>query len=226
MKSRDKHYLPFTIEIVSSKKDLANAIELRAAAYSRHNAPALDRVRNGEPEDERDDVVLLIARSKLDGGIVGTMRLDPNLNSPLHIESVITVPEPYSRSRCVEFMRLGVRNGTSGRLVSAALAKAGYEICVAMNVDYIFLCSRSPVDTLYRGYRFDDLLNGRKLELHYAPGAPHFVLCLPVAEAEDRWRQHSESVYRFFVETEHPDIRIDYAQVRQRFSAGRLAEPV
>jgi hypothetical protein len=219
LNSRERHYLPFTIRVASSDRDFADAISLRAQAYARHNAPALDRVRNGEPDDERDDVVLLIARSKLDDGVVGTMRLDPNLRSPLHIASVITLPEPYGSARCVEFMRLGVRNGSSGRLVSAALAKAGYEICVAMNVEYIFLCSRSPVDTLYRGYRFDDLLNGKKLDLPYAPGAPHFVLCLPVADAEVRWQRHSESVYRFFVQTEHPDIRIDYATVERRFTA-------
>ena len=75
----------------------------------------------------------------------------------------------------------GVLNGASGRLVSFALAKASYEICVAMKMDYIFLCSRPPVDTMYRRYRFDDFLEGKKLDLHYAPGVPHTVLCLPVA---------------------------------------------
>src|SRR5690349_19885263 len=120
---RERHYLHITISIASSAQDFADAIAVRAEAYARHNAPALDRVRNGEPDDERDDVVLLLARSKLDGGVVGTMRLDPNVRSPLHIASVVTLPEPYSSARCVEFMRLGVRNGSSGRLVSAALAK-------------------------------------------------------------------------------------------------------
>ena len=136
----------------------------------------------------------------------------------------MTVPEPFNKSRCVEFMRLGVLNGSSGHLVSSALAKAGYEICVAMRMDYIFVCSRAPVDTLYRGYRFDDLLNGKKLDLHYAPGAPHFVLCLPVADAEERWRLHSRSVYRFFIETEHPDLEIDYEEVRRRFVSRRAAK--
>ena len=224
MKSRERHSLPFTVKLVQGQADLADAIAVRAEAYRRHNAPALDKVRNGEEDDERDDVLLLVARSKLDGGVVGTLRIDPNLNRPMHLQSVIDVPDRYSKARCVEFMRLGVRNGSGGRLVSSALAKAGYEICVAMKVDYIFLCSRSPVDTLYRGYRFDDVLGGKKLDLHYAPGAPHFVLCLPVAEAEERWRLHSKPVYSFFMETDHPDIQVDYGMVREKFSRPELAE--
>lgn len=224
LKSRERHFFPFTVKLVGSRRDFTDAIALRAEAYRRHNAPALDKIRNGEEDDQRDDVVLLVARSKLDDGVVGTLRIDPNFYRPMHVESVIDIPAPYSKSRCVEFMRLGVRNGSGGRLVSSALAKAGYEICVAMKVDYIFLCSRSPVDMLYRGYRFDDLLGGRKLDLHYAPGAPHSVLSLPVAEAAERWRLHSHSVYSFFMETEHPDIQVDYAAVRERFDPCELAE--
>jgi hypothetical protein len=220
LKVRERHFLPFTVKLVASKDDFAAAIAVRAAAFRRHNAPASDRLQYGEEEDLRDDVLLLVARSKLDGGVVGTMRIDPNLNTPMHLDSVMTVPEPFNSSRCVEFMRLGILNGSSGRLVSSALAKAGYEICVAMRMDYIFLCSRAPVDTLYRGYRFDDLLDGKKLDLHYAAGAPHSVLCLPVAEAAERWRLHSRSVYSFFIETEHPDLQIDYTEVERRFATG------
>ena len=224
LKRRERHFLPFTVKLVESRRDFADAISLRAEAYRRHRAPAFDQVRNGEEDDGRDDVVLLVARSKLDDGVVGTLRINPNFYRPMHLESVIEVPAPYNRSRCVEFMRLGVRNGSGGQLVSSALAKAGYEICVAMGVDYIFLCSRSPVDLLYRSYRFDDLLGGRKLDLHYAPGAPHSVLCLPVVEAAGRWRLYSDSVYRFFMQTDHPDIQIDYQVLNARFRELDLAE--
>ena len=217
MKQRERHFLPFTVNLVRTKEDLARAVAVRASAFLRHNAPAADKLRNGERDDERDDVVLLVARSKLDGGILGTIRLQPNLKTPMHLESVIALPYPFNKSRCVEFIRLGVLESMAGRLVSSALAKASYEICVAMKMDYIFLCSRSPVDTMYRRYRFDDFLEGKKLELHYAPGVPHTVLCLPVAEAEERWRLHSQPVYRFFIETEHPDLEIDYDAVKSRF---------
>jgi hypothetical protein len=78
---------------------------------------------------------------------------------------------------------------------------------------------------MYRRYRFDDFLQGKKLDLHYAPGVPHTVLCLPVAEAAERWRLHSQAVYRFFIETEHPDLAIDFEQVRRRFVSREVVEP-
>ena len=206
------------MKVVTTKRELESVVALRSAAYLRHNAPAADKVRFPEEEDERGDAVILVAQSKLEGGVVGTMRINSNLNSPIQLESVMTLPAPFNQSRCAEFMRLGVVSGTSGRLVSSALAKASYEICVAMKMDFIFVCSRPPVDTMYRGYKFDDLLNGKRLDLHYAPGVPHFVLCLPVAEAPARWLLDSRSVYRFFMETEHPDIEIDYDEVKRRFA--------
>jgi hypothetical protein len=226
LESRERQYLPFTVSLVATKDELARAVAVRATAFLRHNAPAADALRHGEKDDLRDDVVLLVARSKLDGGVLGTIRIQPNLRTPMHLESVISLSFPFNESRCVEFIRLGVLNGSSGRLVSFALAKASYEICRATQMDYIFVCSRAPVDTMYRRYMFDDFLEGRKLELHYAPGVPHTVLCLPVAEAEERWRLRSPQVHKFFVETDHPDLRVDYAAVTSRFAAPKPAMPV
>lgn len=219
-----RHSLPFTVKVVTTKSELDSVVALRSAAYLRHNAPAADKVRYPEEADECGDAVILVARSKLEGGVVGTMRINSNLNAPIQLESVMALPDPFNQSRCAEFMRLGVVNGSEGRLVSSALAKASYEICVAMKMDFIFVCSRPPVDTMYRGYRFDDLLNGKKLDLHYAPGVPHFVLCLPVAEAAERWRLRSRAVYRFFIETEHPDLEIDYTEVKRRFAIRATAD--
>src|SRR3954454_25086585 len=89
LKHRERHFLPFTVKLVATKDDLSRAVALRASAYLRHNAPAADRVRYGEEDDERDDVMLLVARSKLDAGVVGTMRLNPNFSVPMHLESVM-----------------------------------------------------------------------------------------------------------------------------------------
>jgi len=219
---RERQFLPFTVSLITTKEDVARVVAVRAAAFLRHNAPAAAALIDGEKDDERPDALLLGARSKLDGAFLGTIRLQPNLHTPMFLQSVITLQPPYSAARCIEFIRLGVANGTSGHLVSSALAKASYAISVALKMDYIFLCSRAPVDTMYRRYCFDDFLCGKKLDLHFAPGVPHTVLCLPVAEAEERWRLRSPAVHRFFVETEHPDLQIDYQKVRDRF-AGRSA---
>ena len=216
---RQHQLLPFTVSLVSTENDLLEAIALRAAAYSRHKAPAADKLHVAEEDDRRDDVAVLVARSKLDDGVLGTIRINPNFNAPMRFEASASLPLSFAGRRCAEFMRLGVTSGDGGRLVTKALAKASYEICVAAQIDYIFVASRPPVDLVYRAYMFDDLLNGSKVELQYAPGIPHSILCLPVAEAEQRWLEHSRPVHRFFVETAHPDIKIDNAAVARQFAA-------
>jgi hypothetical protein len=223
--TRETQFLPFTVSLVSTASELAEAIALRSSAYARHKAPAAELMKDPEEDDGRDDIVLLIARSKFDGGVVGTMRINPNLVHPMHLESAVTLPEPFASSSCAEFMRLGVTNGPGGRLVTSALAKTSYEICVACGIDYIFVGSRPSVEAVYRGYMFDDLL-GKRIELSYAAGVPHRILCLPVREAEERWRRAAGTVYQFFVRTEHPDIRVDYAAIARRLSAPEALERV
>lgn len=226
---KPKQLLPFTVSVADTRTDLAEIVSLRSAAYSRHNAPAADKLRSPEEDDWRDDIVLLVARSKLDGGIVGTIRINPNLAAPMSLESATALPARFAHARCVEFMRLGVSSGGAGRLVTSALAKASFYICAASQIDYIFVASRPPVDIVYRRYCFDDLLEGRKVELPYAPGAAHSILCLPVREAESRWMGRSPGVHQFFVETHHPDLELDFAGIGSRFhqrALRRRAEPV
>lgn len=211
-----RHALPFRVSLVTSEDELERVVALRSSAYARHAAPAADKLRVPEPDDARDDVVVLVAKSKLEDMVVGTIRLNPNSRTAMRFEASAPLPDRFAGARCVEFMRLGVASGGNGDLVSAALAKASFHVCKASDVDFIFVASRHPVDVVYKRYRFDDLLDGKKVQLDYAPGVEHSILCLPVATAEERWRKHSRSVHSFFVETEHPDIGVDYAEAAHR----------
>lgn len=195
---------------------MERAVALRSSAYARHAAPAADKLRVPESDDGRDDVVVLVAKSKLDDMVVGTIRLNSNSKTAMRFEASTRLPERFAGTRCVEFMRLGVASGGQGQLVSAALAKASFRVCKASDIDFIFVASRHPVDVVYKRYRFDDLLDGEKVQLDYAPGVEHSILCLPVATAEERWRKYSRLVHNFFVETEHPDIAVDYTEAARR----------
>ena len=70
------------------------------------------------------------------------MRLNPNMSRPLRIESETDLPPQFRKLRLVEFMRLGVENGIAGQMVTAALVKAGFEICHACGFDYILAAGR------------------------------------------------------------------------------------
>ena len=132
------------------------------------------------------------------------------------VESAMTLPPEVSRGSPVELMRGSVRGGTAGRMVSAALAKASFLITLELRFTHIIVTCREPVDSMYRAYQFDDLLGGRMINLPYSPGAQHRVLCLPVAEAADRWRTNNVRLNEFMLGTTHPDIRLDFDAVRER----------
>lgn len=212
--------LAFHVRLATTPSELRQAVGVRSAAYGRHMPEVGASLREPEPDDARDDVLIVIAASKLDGTVLGSMRLQPNLRQPLRIEGEADLPALYRGKRLVEFMRLTVTNGTAGRLVMPALAKASFEICYRTGIDYAFVAGRHPVSLMYQAMQFDDVLRGGKVNLSYAAGVPHSIYCLPIEEADERWRRAGQSLYPFMAHTEHPDIVIDYTSPLLRRFAG------
>ena len=212
--------LPFRVRLVSSAQDLDAAVEIRSSAFARHLPEQGKALLQPEVDDRYKDVLLLIAERKLDRRVLGSMRLQPNLNRPLRIESVTKLPQPYEGRRLVEFMRLGVENGISGNMVMAALAKASFEICHAAGMDYIVAVGRRTTSEIYRSMRFDDVLQGAKINVPHAGNLPHSIYCLPVFDADRRWQSTQHRLYDFMAHTEHADIHIDYDRVFDAFGIG------
>ena len=160
---------------------------------------------------------MLIAERKTDRRVLGSMRLQPNLFRPLRVESETRLPDVYQDRRLIEFMRLGVENGNAGKMVMAALSKAGYEICHASRFDNIIAAGRRSTSEIYRSMQFDDVFQGRTVALSYAENTHHWIFALPVEEAERRWQAANHGLYDFMARTEHRDIRIDYGRVADAF---------
>jgi hypothetical protein len=212
--------LAFRVRLATSTADIVRAVAVRSSAYGRH-VPAVGAVlRVPEPDDSRNDVLLVIAESKLDRAVLGSIRLQPNFHQPLRLQTDVTLPDKLTGRPLVEFMRLTVTHGLPGRLVMAALAKASFEICHRTGVEYILVAGRQPVSLMYESMQFDDLLGGGTVNLSYAAGLPHGIYCLPVRDADRRWRTAAHSLYPFMAHTEHPDIEIDYSSdLIRRFQA-------
>jgi hypothetical protein len=210
--------LPFRVRLAESPQDRRRAVEIRASAYARHIPTMGQMLREPEVDDFRTDVLLLLAESKLDQAVVGSVRLQHNSDRPLRIEGELELPAAMRGRRLVEVRRLGVGNGTSGRMVMAALIKAAYEICHAGQIDYLLFCARPALASIYRPMHFDDLLGGGTVALSYAEGEPHNVFSLPIRDADRRWRSTEFYLYDFTARTEHPDIQIDYGRVRAHFA--------
>ena len=206
--------LPFRVRLADSAQDLANAVDIRSSAYSRHIPKLGDALRVAEAEDYQSDVLLLIAERKLDKKVVGTMRLQPNFNGPLKLETETELPERYQGRRLLETTRLGVENGIAGRLVMVALVKAAYEICHACSVDYGFAVGRRSMVEVFRSLCYD-IVDG-PLRMPYA-SVPLWVLSIPILEVDGRLRRSEHAYYDFMGRVHHPDIQIDYERVSEAF---------
>ncbi|WP_345817778.1 hypothetical protein AAGS40_29635 (plasmid) [Paraburkholderia sp. PREW-6R] len=200
--------LPFVIRIVQSQAELLKAVEMRRLAYGRH-LPEFASTFVPEELDQRPGTVVLIAESKLDGGPLGTMRIQTNLYEPLALERSIELPGWLKSCRLAEATRLGVAGGTVGRLVKVALCKALFMYCEIRRLDWMVITARSPLDREYEKMLFNDV-SGKKefFPMTHVGGMPHRLMAKQVAFARERWQQASHPLYRFFFLTEHPDIDV------------------
>lgn len=209
--------LPFRIRVASSEADLRQAVAVRTQAYGRH-VPGMEEVLKApEPDDYRDDAVLLIAECKEDGQVLGSMRLLTNAQHPLHLEEELEIPAQFQGRKLLEAWRLTVRNAPQARMVPAALYKSLYEISYHSGIDYVLVVARHPVDRLYKAMQFREALGGQKLALSNTLNLPHGLFYLPIQEADSLWRKARCPMYPFMALTTHPDIEIDHDLIRRRF---------
>lgn len=162
------------------------------------------------------DVLVLIAENKIDGSVVGSMRLQPNFFRPLRVEGEVPLPAIYEGARLVETTRLGVAAGRAGMLVMFAIIKAAFEICHACDVDFGIALGRVSMRPVLLGMQYEDVF-GRAIPISYGQGVPHWIFAIPICEVESRLKTRGHPMFGFMAETEHTDISIDWSRVRQAF---------
>jgi hypothetical protein len=217
--------LPFTLRQVSDANDLRRAVDLRHRAYARHLPGFADALREPESDDTEDGVVVLIAESKVDGSILGTVRIQTNLVNPLNVEQYIELPGWLSAKTIAQVRRLAVAPGTSGRLVKMVLLKAVYQYCAQNNLAWIVVGARRPLDRTYENLTLRDVVDGRTfVPISGEDSVPHRVLGLETLAFHDRLVAAKHPLLNFFFYTRHPDIHPSCTM--PRFSHGVAMEPI
>ena len=216
--------LPFRVRLASNEDDLARLVRLRSDVYERHVPGMGEALRHPESEDFREDVALILAECKTTGTILGSMRLVTNLCTPLHLESEVELPAHFLGKKMLEAWRLTVRPGSAGKMVSAALYKALFEISHHCDIDHVLVVARRPVDRLYQMMQFSEVIRGQKILLSNTMGLPHSLYHLPVKEADKRWKQAQCPLYPFMAMTTHPDLELNHHDVLARFLSAHTAE--
>ncbi|HEV2610326.1 MAG TPA: hypothetical protein VGU61_08675 [Noviherbaspirillum sp.] len=202
--------LPFTVKLVDNDDELQKAVNIRHAAYQRHVPAFAEKLKSPEPIDKEEGVIILLAESKLDGSPIGTMRLQTNIGKPLPLEQSVTLPDWLSGRTLGEATRLGVSGSQAGRLVTAALFKAGLHYCFQTGIEWIVVAGRSPIDRQYERLMFDEVFPGLGyVPLKHANNMPHRIMSIEIGQIEPRWHKANHPLYNFFFRTFHEDIRVN-----------------
>jgi len=203
--------LPFTVRVVCNEEALRKAVAIRQAAYARHVPALAAQLTSPEPNDREPGSLVLLAESKLDGSPLGTMRIQTNRFNDLTISQSVKLPAWLRNRSMAEATRLGVCLGWTGRVVKTVLFKALYLYCMEAGVEWMVIGARPPLDRQYETLLFQDLIPGQFIPLRHANDIPHRVLGFEVGTADDRWAEAKHPLYKFMVQTEHPDLDLSGA---------------
>ncbi len=178
-------HLPFTVRLVRNEDELMKAVMIRHQAYARHVPEfANAMLSRPEPMDYGEGVHVLLAESKIDGSPLGTLRVQSNMFRPLEIERSLVLPPWLQGVRLVEATRLGVTDRQLGHLVKTVLFKAFYQYCEQLEIDWVVVTGRSPVDRQYERLLFRDVYPDQGyIPMKHVYNLPHRVMALHVRSA-------------------------------------------
>lgn len=224
IESKTVENLPFTIRAVMTETDLNKAAAVRYQAYSRHVPEFAERMKEPESVDFEEDSIVLLAESKLSRETIGTMRIRTNRHNPLSIEQSIELPDWLKGEVLADASRLAIPPQKNGLLVRIAIFKAYYLVCRQLDVDWMVIAARTPLDRMYDGLLFRDIWPERGfMPLAHAGDIPHRVMVFNVPDADRLWHEKQHRLCNFVFHTVHPDINLNGIQVAP--VPQRVAEP-
>jgi hypothetical protein len=203
--------LPFRVEI-ACRQNLMEVANLRAATYGKHLPALAAKLVQPESADFERGCEVFVAKSKMDGSLLGTLRTHANVLNALPLQASLKLPPRFRGTRMVETTRLCVKGSPNASVVRSALFKALHQYCLMQKVDWMIAAGRRPVDRIYDSLLFSDVdKQGEFYPMAHAGGLPHRVMCLSPVSAHTAWRECKHPLHKFVVETLHPDIDLSQA---------------
>lgn len=202
--------LPFTVRLVASEEDLYKAVRIRHATYARLVPALAEKLKYPEAADTETGVVVLLAESKQNGAPLGSMRIQTNEFRALHLEQSVALPGWLKALRLIEASRFGVTDQADAGLVEAALFKACYQYCKKIDVLWMVIAGRAPIDQQYEQLLFEDVFPDLGfVPLLHAGNLPHRIMYFNVAAAQELWAAARHPLFDFHFRTKHRDIDIN-----------------
>jgi hypothetical protein len=204
-----REFFPFTVTIARDEQALRAAVQVRQAAYARHLPEVAKTMVAPESWDTLPGAAVLVARSKLDGSPLGTMRMHSNEFAPLPLEQSFQLPEEFAGLRLVEATRFAIAADGASPVVKMALLKASLLYTLAVNADRMVITARAPLDRMYERLLFKDVdAAAGFVPMNHVGGLPHRVMWQGSGSARANMEAARHPLLHFLHEMDHPDIMV------------------
>ncbi len=200
-----------SIKRVVNLEDLDHVCDLHYKTYSKSLTGFAGKLKSPEDADYENNIVLLL-QEKETGIPLATIRIHTNLNRPLPLQSVVTLPDLMRNSMMSEAVRFCVSseiNAQTRNFARNLLLKAYFKLCIANKIEWIVIAARSPLYKIYSKLLFDDISpNGEFVRLPYVNDIPHRIMRIRVDTVKSPWDRTNHPLYDFFFNTTHPDLDV------------------
>ena len=171
--------LPFTLSIATREDEVREVCAHRGRLYSKEMPELGERLREPEVLDRQaPGREIIVARSRLDGEIIGSLRVHFNNEGPLPIESCIEFPEHMQGKLIMEGARLC---SSAGPVCRSALVKAAIRLSQTHGACFAALTARPRISVIYESVGFKDLFEpNRVFPIPYVNNVEHRVMGMPL----------------------------------------------
>jgi len=153
------------------------------------------------------DSAFFRAEMKLDGAMMGSLRIQSNQLQALPLEKKITLPEWLNTRPLGEAIQLDATPSPLGRLVALALFKTGFHYCHNLGIHYLLVTAKPPIDRLYERMLLEDVLE--RDDYFALLGNPHSsqrVMYCNLKTTKEQWAAVQHPFYDFMFRTHHADL--------------------
>lgn len=218
--------LPFIVRTANSDEDFAALCDLRAAAYARHDyLPGVaDRLLEIDETDLRS--TLLVAESKADGAIVGTIRVNSSLRGTTPIPPQMPNVE-FEGDSFTYVDRFAAQQGPLADIVALALIKAQWFCAYHEGVDWILAAALPALARRYRMVGLRTLAGAERGRFHipHLHSKAYEAVGERLAGMPGNLRRAAPFLVPFFLDKDHPDILIDKPALLSEHIAASALQP-
>ena len=182
---------------------------IRASGFSRVVTDPSKQMAWVDEVDTQPGVFSLIGYDGCDRPIA-TLRVQDERRTPLELRKFVPLDDllrPSDRP-VAQFARLSVVKSPQAVDAMFALFKAAWLWCRAEDLQTILIATPSWSKPVYDFLLCEHLGPRGEFSHHYAGGARHVVMKLPVQRAETIWRSGQHPLCGAFLDTQHPGLAL------------------